>query len=311
MALFVLDIVVLNAYVVTMLIAGACYVRSKERLFLYEALLVFCFALDHFLIFSGQFLFNSFPSYDMESTSITAPEVKIIVLVVRQVAYLLIARELFGLRYPKATYIAFPLLFMLYWNLHAQVVASTTSAIPPALFYSVMQVYLLVLVAACYGRTRLEEHARHRRLLLVTLVFIVAIVAFDCTWVFGLYNPFNALFGTAYESNLSETLLHLFYCALIVREAFGRIEIRERVPERLAVGFDEEAVTAAVRELNLTRREEEVFRLLLEDCSYQEICDRLVVSLSTVKSHVHNIYDKAGCSRRGDLRRLVSTKGDK
>ena len=313
MALFVWNIVVLNVFVVAMLVAAICYVRTKERLFLYEAVLVFCYAFDHFLIFSGQFLFNSFPSYDMESTSITAPEVKIILLVVRQVAYLLVAKELFGLSYPRWTYVAFPLLFMLYWNLYAQVVASTTSATPPALFYSVMQVYLLVLVAICFRKTRLEEYAHLKRLLLITLAFIVAIVAFDSTWVFGLYNPFNALFGTAYESNLSETLLHILYCVLIVREAFKRIEIRESSPEpeRHAASFSESDVDRVVKELKLTRREEEVFRLLLEDCSYQEICDKLVVSLNTVKSHAHNIYDKAGCSRRSDLRRLVSSKSEK
>lgn len=53
--------------------------------------------------------------------------------------------------------------------------------------------------------------------------------------------------------------------------------------------------------LHLTEREQEIFNLLLEDHNNQEISDRLFISIGTVKTHVHNIFQKSGVSRRYEL----------
>lgn len=43
---------------------------------------------------------------------------------------------------------------------------------------------------------------------------------------------------------------------------------------------------------NLTAREKEILHALTEGISYQKIADRFVVSLSTVRTHITNIYTK-------------------
>jgi ATP/maltotriose-dependent transcriptional regulator MalT len=48
----------------------------------------------------------------------------------------------------------------------------------------------------------------------------------------------------------------------------------------------------------LTPREAEVLQLLAEGLSNQQIADRLYVSLSTVKTHISNLYSKLGAERR-------------
>jgi ATP/maltotriose-dependent transcriptional regulator MalT len=48
----------------------------------------------------------------------------------------------------------------------------------------------------------------------------------------------------------------------------------------------------------LSERELEVLRLIAEGCTNQEIADRLVVALSTVKTHINNIYGKLGVQSR-------------
>jgi len=48
----------------------------------------------------------------------------------------------------------------------------------------------------------------------------------------------------------------------------------------------------------LSDRELEVLRLIAEGCTNREIADRLVVALSTVKTHINNLYGKLGVQSR-------------
>ena len=50
--------------------------------------------------------------------------------------------------------------------------------------------------------------------------------------------------------------------------------------------------------VSLTRREQEVLRLLATGASNQDIAHTLVISLDTVKKHVSNLLGKLGASSR-------------
>ncbi len=56
---------------------------------------------------------------------------------------------------------------------------------------------------------------------------------------------------------------------------------------------------------SLTSREEDVLTLINDGCSNQEIAEKLVVSLSTVKKHVYNLFNKTGASSRSQLINMV------
>ena len=60
------------------------------------------------------------------------------------------------------------------------------------------------------------------------------------------------------------------------------------------------------RFLLLTDREKEVFHLVCQHKSYQQIADELFISKSTVKTHMHNAYAKLGID---DLERDISEHG--
>ena len=65
---------------------------------------------------------------------------------------------------------------------------------------------------------------------------------------------------------------------------------------------DIEALCAkAARTYDLTRREEDVLRLLVAGRTAPQIAEELVVSPNTVKTHVRNLYRKLGINRRADL----------
>jgi LuxR family maltose regulon positive regulatory protein len=58
------------------------------------------------------------------------------------------------------------------------------------------------------------------------------------------------------------------------------------------------SAVASVPAVSLTRREQEVLRLLAAGASNQDIAHTLVISLDTVKKHVSNLLGKLGASSR-------------
>lgn len=56
--------------------------------------------------------------------------------------------------------------------------------------------------------------------------------------------------------------------------------------------------TTLVSQLELSKRELEILSLLAQGLSNQEIAGKLFVSLSTVKTHIQNIFDKLDVKRR-------------
>ena len=53
-------------------------------------------------------------------------------------------------------------------------------------------------------------------------------------------------------------------------------------------------------EAGLTPRELEVLELIGKDLSNQQVAEKLVIEIGTVKNHVHNILEKLNVSNRGE-----------
>ena len=62
--------------------------------------------------------------------------------------------------------------------------------------------------------------------------------------------------------------------------------------------MEKEEGTAATYDSILSERELEVLKLMAEGLSNQQIADRLIISLSTTKNHVHNIIEKLNVQGR-------------
>jgi NarL family two-component system response regulator LiaR len=56
--------------------------------------------------------------------------------------------------------------------------------------------------------------------------------------------------------------------------------------------------TSLVSQLELSKRELEILRLLAQGHSNQEIAAKLFISLSTVKTHIQNLFEKLDVKRR-------------
>jgi DNA-binding NarL/FixJ family response regulator len=80
-------------------------------------------------------------------------------------------------------------------------------------------------------------------------------------------------------------------------QAVCSLEIAAQVFERF-VGMRDSYPAPAVVGVGLTERESEVLAFLAADCSNQQIAERLVIEVRTVKHHVHNILAKLKARHR-------------
>lgn len=67
-------------------------------------------------------------------------------------------------------------------------------------------------------------------------------------------------------------------------------------------------ISTAVKEYDLTKREETILRLLLAGLDNEDICDQLVISVNTLKKHVLNIYRKLGIRNRVQMFKMIREK---
>jgi two-component system, NarL family, nitrate/nitrite response regulator NarL len=85
---------------------------------------------------------------------------------------------------------------------------------------------------------------------------------------------------------------------IVISAAHGELRCSEPIASVLRRSLAKRAPLEG--DLRLTAREAEILRLMGEDLSNKEIARRLMIELSTVKSHVHNILEKLRVERRAD-----------
>lgn len=63
-----------------------------------------------------------------------------------------------------------------------------------------------------------------------------------------------------------------------------------------------------ISDFSLSEREADVLRLIADGRSNNEISEQIHVSISTVKKHIYNIFNKAGVNSRSQLLSMIYMK---
>lgn len=108
----------------------------------------------------------------------------------------------------------------------------------------------------------------------------------------ALSGHFLILVGTAALLFVASMLLFLH----VYRVLYFPVPKKQKSEQEIFIQFSES--------YNLSAREREVLRFLLEEKTNQEIADELCISDGTVKYHIHNLLQKTGCPNR---LKLIST----
>lgn len=175
-----------------------------------------------------------------------------------------------------------------------------------------------------YGLWKIRQFDRERcavslgkvRLLMICgLVLFLLIVAEDTFVIFRVDN-YNVDYLDIFSRSISEDILRIlftFYVFFLFAQQFRHTPLTEQesmrpAPEEVAAEAPSNATLdykrlKYARGLGFTDREMEVFILMVDDLSYQQISETLHISIGTVKTHVHNIFQKAEVTHRYELLR--------
>ena len=150
----------------------------------------------------------------------------------------------------------------------------------------------------------------------VIMVFSIIIAVEDI--VFGQYymhlnvdyNGFTLPTADVYikERSFSENILNIILAIIAIHAGGGILTGAERTASssiEVKASADEFNTEAFARHLGLSPRECDVLPLLLSNMDINQISEALIISHGTVKSHTHNIYQKAGVKNRPGLIKLA------
>jgi DNA-binding CsgD family transcriptional regulator len=151
----------------------------------------------------------------------------------------------------------------------------------------------------------------YRKLLLWTLVFSVLIVIEDTYVIFNI-DIYSDILVRINNRSITEDIMSIFYSVYALLFMIRELSIPMKnttedtvsqmpIPTAHLTNESLSEFYLFCKKYQLTSREQDVFKLLLENKNNQIISDQLTISLGTTKSHVHNIFMKVEVNNRREL----------
>ena len=302
--------IVYNIVLTIVLTAAACctfflYHHSKRPILVALCIMFAAYLLDNTIVFCTEIIPEFAVLYD--SMFLETPSVKTIYFIT------LVGSLLFALHcaMPAFTLKQMGLLIAFYSALLICVPMISQANWMVFSYYFTTQ--FLVIGISGWGLVALRhtessfDRGMVKRIFLYFLCMSILVLAEDSFVIFFL----DRLSGPRVKinnRNFCENLLYLGLSWPIFRYTMGQLK---QVPSGTKAPAAEPSQPESNREqqnfyafcaaYNLTEREREILIHLLEARSQQEISDRLVIALGTVKTHIHNIYQKTESANRNQI----------
>lgn len=291
----------------------AAYLTGHRRSYLYSMAFFVFYSLDLVIILQYEFIDPAHSSFVDLYYIIDSPVLKTLLAVGALESLWLLVCDQFE-EHRKALYLIPPAVYV-------AAAALVLNLMPEGplrqwTYYGLRQVFLAWMIAfwLCrYARLKdpdVRQHLhRYRMLVLIATVLVVCILAED-TYVIFCHSPTpdtpsEVLLLYLSERNFSENLLTLAFAVFCIRAAANTLSLRFQEPPIADSGdrmlHMEDVLPAYAMHHDLTAREREVLVLVVQGKDNQNIASELHLAVGTVKTHVHNIMAKAGCSNRQEL----------
>lgn len=314
---FIYNIILIILYTAVLSHAVILYLQYKKKLFLLTSILFLFYIFDNVVIYMTEFLDGFSQHYDLQFMNV--PAFKTVIIVVSCVCLSQLQREVLPDKSAKADpfFLVSVALILLFSP------AMADGALKVWIYYLPCQIFtcylgITGLVYLKNHRELQEQHAflkYYRQILLVTVLFSVLIVIEDTIVIFT-FDTYSDILVKIHNRSLSEDIMSILFSLFALRQMSLFLCRRQKeAAEHAEIPAPSQAASIQQvdatffrfsQQYHLTAREQDILRVLLKDKNNQEISDELFISVGTVKTHVHNIFQKVDVAKRSQLLRLYS-----
>lgn len=323
--IFIYNIFLIVLYTVVVTFCLINYRAKKRPLFVATAVLFLFYIFDNIIIYMTEFLAEFSTLYDFQFMSV--PAFKTLIYLVTSFCLVSIQgavlpdrqkdRDIAGL-----VFLGLSLLF---------VPMAGNGALKVWLYYLPAQLFTLYLgtsgllyLKKCPDSLD-QEMASYRKLLWITAIFSVLILIEDTIVIFS-FDIYSDIMVKINNRSLSEDIMSIIYSFFAIGYLVRQLQIPgasrtdgaslpagasqtdgnfpQRETSDMEAPEDNTAFLHFVSQYQLTSREQDILKVLLTDKNNQEISDALFISIGTVKTHVHNIFQKVNVTKRSQLLRV-------
>lgn len=311
LVLFYYTLFVLLAVILTAAACLASYLVSRTKALLYAFFGFLFYFFDVALVFQDDFMMRR--AADVLSTPffIGSPAASIVIGGGALMAFWLVVceyieeRRLFAQWIPGAAFVLGSIAVLLLVE---------EGNVQEFLFYSMrelMMYWMLAYVAVMYVGAQDEvlrlRMRRFRKLYLALWILVTLVLLENVTFllVIGPSMVADGLFPFLPQRNFAENLLVLCCAFVACRGSWKNLSLRHADPPTQGgdslQAFIEHNLGAYSAARNLSKREEEVLRLVLLGKDNQNIATAMSLAPGTVKVHMHHILRKTGKANRKEL----------
>ncbi|SHO44250.1 helix-turn-helix transcriptional regulator [Anaerocolumna xylanovorans] len=313
--IFLYNVALLLLYGVAMFYSFIVFRLKKYPFCLYLTILFLFYIFDNTVIYMTEFLHDFSVEYD--ASFMTVPAFKTVIVIVT--SYCLLRANNLIFRKSLSTTDHAVIILLSLWDLFVPLLPD--SALMVWLYYLPYQLFTLYL--STVGLLTIKKDKKiteeipflkhYKKILLCTLLFSFFIVIEDTIVIFN-FDVYKTLTVRINNRSITEDILSIIYAVFFIyhlsKELQGYTPVQAPALEEppynteTTIPMEHGHFYQFIKTYNLTTREQDILKYLLDGKSTQEISDILYISLGTVKTHVHNIYQKTNVTKKGQLMEL-------
>lgn len=298
---FIYNILLLFIYISTFALVLITYLKNKTPIFLALTTYLAFYILDEVIIYMTEGMQTFEDSYN--ALFMSFPIVKGLIFLGNAFCSFWLVDLIAGNRFKKSNWIF--LAVMACWIFWFPYVSH--SALKVWMFYLPTQLMLIYLGGYCCYKNKTAKNLPSINYFYLKWVGIINIIfgifiLLEDTFVIFYVDEYASSTFEIFNRNICEDIFSIIICALILKYTVKDSENETTIflNENLAPEpYD--SVLDFCQEYQLTSREIEIARLLLNHESNQEIADTLNLSVGTIKTHIHNIFIKLDITRRNQI----------
>ncbi len=327
------NILTVLLYGIPISLSYVIYLKSKNLLYLFTAILFLFYIFDDTIVYLTEFSENFSVFYD--TMFMTTPTIKTLLFIVPYSC--MIAIDYFCLKMTSKQLMkcVWGLIILIVCLMFAPMLPGTSMKV--WIYYTLCSIFMISLsIYSLYILKNSNENfseyiTKYYKAILIINAILFAVVIFEDSYVIFNVDNYTTSSIDIYNRSISQDILRVFQSVIAIIMLYGHIETKVSQGVRIITGVENETFVTAnpdspenkvdasdrdgksgsneiyskfylfCRKYQLTTREQDIFRLLLENKSNTEISEELFISLGTAKTHIHNIFLKLDIKKRNQL----------